>query len=69
MRQTTRLLAALALVVGAQAPSPAAPPVPPSVFDERAAAGPVTAEVCQEATRNTLYGTRKVGLDYYFVGR
>lgn len=27
------------------------------------------AEVCQEATRNKLYGTRKIGLDYYFVGR
>jgi hypothetical protein len=27
------------------------------------------AEVCQEATRNKLYATRKVGLDYYFVGR
>jgi hypothetical protein len=27
------------------------------------------AEVCQEATRNKLYGTRKTGLDYYFVGR
>jgi hypothetical protein len=27
------------------------------------------AEVCQEATRSKLYGTRKIGLDYYFVGR
>ncbi len=27
------------------------------------------AEVCQEATRNKLYGTRKIGLDHYFVGR
>jgi hypothetical protein len=27
------------------------------------------AEVCQEAARNKLYGTRKIGFDYYFVGR
>jgi hypothetical protein len=27
------------------------------------------AEVCQEAARNKLYGIRKAGLDYYFVGR
>jgi hypothetical protein len=27
------------------------------------------AEVCEEATRNKLYGTRKIGLDYYFAGR
>lgn len=27
------------------------------------------ADVCQEAARNKLYGTRKIGLDYYFVGR
>lgn len=27
------------------------------------------AEVCQEATRNKLYGTRKIGLEYYFAGR
>jgi hypothetical protein len=27
------------------------------------------AEVCQEAARDKLYGTRKIGLDYYFVGR
>jgi hypothetical protein len=27
------------------------------------------AGVCQEAARNKLYGTRKIGLDYYFVGR
>jgi len=27
------------------------------------------AEVCQEAARNKLYGTRKIGLDHYFVGR
>jgi hypothetical protein len=26
------------------------------------------AEVCQEATRNKLYGTRKIGLDHYFAG-
>jgi hypothetical protein len=27
------------------------------------------AEVCQEAVRNKLYGTRKIGLEYYFAGR
>jgi hypothetical protein len=27
------------------------------------------ADVCQEATRNKLYGTRKIGLEYYFAGR
>lgn len=27
------------------------------------------ADVCQEATRNKLYGTQKIGLDHYFVGR
>jgi hypothetical protein len=27
------------------------------------------AEVCREATHNKLYGTRKIGLEYYFVGR
>jgi hypothetical protein len=63
----------------------APPAAPPSVFEERAAgpasaaqSDPTlrqrflsgkNAEVCQEATRNKLYGTRKIGLDYYFVGR
>ena len=27
------------------------------------------AEVCREAARNKLYGTRKVGIEHYFVGR
>jgi hypothetical protein len=27
------------------------------------------AEVCEEAARNKLYGTRKIGLEHYFVGR
>ena len=25
--------------------------------------------VCREAARNKLYGTRKVGIEHYFVGR
>ena len=27
------------------------------------------ADVCREAARNKLYGTRKIGLEHYFVGR
>ena len=27
------------------------------------------AEVCREAARNKLYGTRKIGIEHYFVGR
>lgn len=50
MKQAARLLATLILVVDVEAPLPAAPPTPPSVFEERAA-GPVAGPQSDPALR------------------
>jgi len=85
VRRAARLLAAIVHAGGTGTAALAAPPaVVPSVFEERPGTPvPATpfarrvcdeltgknAKVCQEAGRNNLYGTRKIGLDRNFVGR